>query len=382
MRVLITTDTVGGVWTYAMELCRSMQSASVEFALATMGAPLSDSQRREAEHLGNVEVLESDYKLEWMKDPWEDVKRAGHWLLEVEDRFRPDVVHLNGYAHGALPFRAPIVAVAHSCVLSWWEAVKGGAAPATWDRYGREVAAGLHGADLIVAPSAAMGGALQKHYGPLPAVKVIHNARDASMYRPADKEGFILSAGRLWDEAKNVGALARVAKDLPWPVCVAGDEKGPQGSGVNGQSFENVLALGRLEPGTLAGWMARADVYALPARYEPFGLSALEAGLSGCALVLGDIPSLREVWQDAAVFVPPNNQGELRNALLDLIRRPARRAEMARRAIRRAAEFAPYRMADAYLSAYGQVLRRRAAIDRGAAAGESRIVPQAVGVRV
>ncbi len=32
----------------------------------------------------------------------------------------------------------------------------------------------------------------------------------------------------------------------------------------------------------------------LPARYEPFGLSVLEAALSGCALVLGDIPSLRE----------------------------------------------------------------------------------------
>src|SRR4051812_33196718 len=107
MKALITTDTVGGVWTYAMELCRSMQSASVEFALATMGEPPSDSQRREAEHLGNVDVLESRFRLEWMEDPWEDVKRAGNWLLEIEDRVRPDVVHLNGYAHGALPFRAP-----------------------------------------------------------------------------------------------------------------------------------------------------------------------------------------------------------------------------------------------------------------------------------
>ena len=60
-------------------------------------------------------------------------------------------------------------------------------------------------------------------------------------------------------------------------------------------------------------WLRRATIFALPARYEPFGLSALEAGLAGCALVLGDIP-MREVWHDAAMFVPPEQPAALENA--------------------------------------------------------------------
>ena len=61
--------------------------------------------------------------------------------------------------------------------------------------------------------------------------------------------------------------------------------------------------------------IARAAIYALPAHYEPFGLSILEAAMSGCALVLGDIPSLREIWGDAAVFVHPDNRDAVARCL-------------------------------------------------------------------
>ena len=123
------------------------------------------------------------------------------------------------------------------------------------------------------------------------------NGRAALTAAPVVKEPFILAVGRLWDEAKNVAALERVAPRLGWPVSVAGEEAHPGGGQVRPG---HVRRLGRLAPEALAPWFARASIYALPARYEPFGLSALEAALAGCALVLGDIPSLREVWGDAA----------------------------------------------------------------------------------
>ena len=85
--------------------------------------------------------------------------------------------------------------------------------------------------------------------------------------------------------------------------------------------------------------MARASIYAMPARYEPFGLSILEAGLSGCALVLGDIPSLREHWEGAAVFVAPDDRDALRSAIARLIDNPGRLAELGRRARVRGQEF-------------------------------------------
>src|SRR3954452_19732808 len=123
-RILMTADTIGGVFTYSLELARALEPRGVEFTLATMGTLLSDDQRAELSGLDNVELFESDWKLEWMGDAADDVRRAGEWLLEIEASTAPDCIHLNGYGHAALPFNAPSVVVAHSCVLSWWEAVR------------------------------------------------------------------------------------------------------------------------------------------------------------------------------------------------------------------------------------------------------------------
>jgi glycosyltransferase involved in cell wall biosynthesis len=248
--------------------------------------------------------------------------------------------------------------VAHSCVLSWWRAVKGEPAPAEWDRYREAVAEGLRAADLVVAPTLAMLRGLRDDHGPIAPSRVIPNGRDGSLYAPAAKEPTILSAGRLWDEAKNIEALASVAPSLPWPVYVAGDEAHPERGAT---PFDSVRPLGRLSPAELARWYARTSIYALPARYEPFGLSALEAALSGCALVLGDIPSLREVWGDAAAFVPPGDPRALRSALEGLIRDPTHRLRMAEAARRRALAYSADCMARAYRDAYRELLADRAA---------------------
>jgi glycosyltransferase involved in cell wall biosynthesis len=351
----MTADTVGGVWTYALELARALASHGVEVTLATLGAPLSEAQWAQARALPNLAVEESRFALEWMDDPWDDVRASGDWLLSLEARLRPDVVHLNGYAHGALPWpRGPLV-VGHSCVLSWWRAVKGEDAPGRYARYHDAVAAGLRAAGRVVAPSASMLEALRAHYGPLPAADVITNARSAEEFPPGvEREPFILSAGRLWDEAKNVATLAAVAPRLGWPVRVAGDARHPAGWTVESPGVE---LLGLLAPSELARWMARAAVYALPARYEPFGLSALEAALAGCALVLGDIPSLREVWGDgAALFVPPGDGDALVEALESLRRDGALRSGLAARARARALTYTPRRMAAAYLSVYAGLM--------------------------
>lgn len=369
-RVLMTADTVGGVWTYALELARALGDYGVEVSLATMGAQPCEAQSAEARRLPNVELFKSDFRLEWMEDPWRDVQRAGEWLLHLERRLRPDVVHLNGYAHAALPWSRPTLVVAHSCVLSWWRAVKGEDAPAEWGRYRAEVTRGLRAADRVAAPTRAMLDALQSIYGPVPRGCVIFNGRDPAAYAPGDKQEFVMTAGRLWDEAKNVAALCEAAPRLSWPVYVAGDAEHPAGRARGGEgagSRREVRFLGKLPAGELAGWFSRASVYALPARYEPFGLSALEAALAGCALVLGDIPSLREVWGDAAVFVPPADPAALAAAIESLAEDGARRRLLASRARRRALTFTPRRMAEGYMAVYAELLGGRGA---GRARGE------------
>lgn len=370
MKVLMTADTVGGVWTYVLELARALASQGCQVVLATMGAGLTPEQRRAAQAVPGLEVRESRFKLEWMPDPWEDVARAGEWLLAVEAEVAPDCIHLNGFSHGALPWQAPCLVVGHSCVLSWWAAVHGEAAPPDWRHYQAQVQRGLQAAHLVAAPSRAMLAALQRHYGPLPPSLVIPNGRAAG-YMPGPKQPFIFSAGRLWDAAKNLAALAAAAAGLAWPVYVAGDTQPPHPDAGPARPPAGVRWLGRLEPVALGGWFAGASLYALPARYEPFGLSVLEAAQAGCALVLGDVPSLRENWEGGAVFVPPDNAGALHAALAELIAQPARRLALAAAARQRALAFTPERMAAAYRAAYERAraehVRRLVTLSSGSA---------------
>jgi len=349
----MTADAVGGVWTYAMELCAALAPEGIHVTLAVLGPPPNDVQRAEAHACGNVELEEIGFALEWMDEPWADVDRAGERLLALETVVHPDVVHLGGYAHGALPFEAPVVVVAHSCVLSWWSAVHGEHAPPRYDEYHERLARGVHAADAVVAPTRAMLDAVGTHYG-LPArALVIHNGRDTSRFAPTVKLPVVLAAGRLWDEAKNVAALDHVAPFLPWEVRLAGDTRAPDGTV---RPIRHARALGPLTQSELAAEMGHASIFALPARYEPFGLSVLEAALSGCALVLGDIPSLRELWDGVALFVPPNDDAALTDALGQLVSDPDRRARLATAARTRAQFFTPRRTAQSYSTLY-QALR-------------------------
>ncbi len=355
--VLMTADTVGGVWTYAAELSRALAAQGWHVHLATMGAPVANHQREQVQGLAGVTLHESHWRLEWMQAPWDDVDRAGRWLQALEAELQPDVIHLNQFAFGALAFRAPTLLVAHSCVLSWWRAVHGGDAPAEWDVYRHRVALGLQKAGRVAAPTQAMLDTLAQNYGFTGPGLVLPNARDPRVFAPAAKEPFILAAGRLWDEAKNLAALEVVAPALPWPVRAAGSCTGPEGGVRQPQAVE---ALGELTAPALAQTMARAAIYALPARYEPFGLSVLEAALCGCALVLGDIPSLREVWGEAASYVPVHDHEALRQRLQALIDDPGERCRLGRAARERALDFQPDRAVRAIVAAYAGLQPRLA----------------------
>lgn len=357
-RILMTADPIGGVWTYAIALARRLCRRGASVALATMGAPLTAGQRREAEAIPGLELFASDYRLEWMDDPWDDVDAAGAWLLQLEASWQPDVIHLNGYAHAALPWTRPVLVVAHSCVPSWWTAVRGDAVPAKYDEYRRRVKAGLEAARMVVAPTRAMLDALRAEYGVTGAQRVIANGLEPVVVDHRTREPWVLSVGRLWDRAKNVELLAGIAGDLPWPVMLAGETSPPDGYG---RRWPGVRLPGRIEPPALARLYDRAGVYALPALYEPFGLSVLEAAQHGCPLVLGDIPSLRELWDGAALFVDPRSPAAWAVALRRMVDDAGVRALLGEAARLRARSMGAETMAGQYRTVYDELLRQHAA---------------------
>jgi glycogen synthase len=352
-RVLMTTDTVGGVWTYAIDLVRALGQSGVEVTLASMGTPPSDEQRQQARQIPTLELFESSYRLPWMEQPWQDVRLATGWLLDLAAHTGPDLVHLNEPVFGSAPWPVPTLAVAHSCVVSWWQSVWGTAPPDEWSRYQREMGRGLRAAHRVVAPSQWMAEAVRRYYGVAGGL-VIPNGRHAADLYPEGKDPLVLAAGRLWDPAKNLLVLEEVAGSLAWPVLIAGEPRHP---GSNRQvATEHVRLLGQLPAHAVAAWLRRASIYAFPARYEPFGLSVLEAALAGCALVLGDLPTLRELWEGAAIFVSPDHPDDLRVALEGLIEDSALRQALAMRARRRALRYTPRRMGLAYLDVYAELL--------------------------
>jgi glycogen synthase len=352
----MTTDAVGGVWQYSLTLARQLSGMGIRVTLATMGPRPSPAQATEAREIPDVELIEGHFKLEWMDEPWGDVDRAERWLLDLEAMRLPDVVHLNGYCHASAPFMAPTVVVAHACVASWWAAVNGSPLPARYDEYRLRVARGLRDAGAIIAPTHAMRRSLEHAYGIDRAMSVIENGIDLSEHEPGEKEPLILAAGRVWDRAKNLEMLLEHATRLPWPLRIAGDPVRPGGVPPGPR---NPTLIGRLTGAELAREMARASVFAHPALYEPFGLCPLEAAAAGSALVLSDIPSLREIWSDSAWFVPPEDAHAWQEALTTLCTDPGSLRTLAARARRRVGELDAGAMATRYLAIYRSLVSAR-----------------------
>jgi glycogen synthase len=85
-------------------------------------------------------------------------------------------------------------------------------------------------------------------------------------------------------------------------------------------------------------------------------LAVLEAAAHACALVLADIPPLRELWDDCALFVPAGDHEQWASTLDALAGDRQQRTTLANRARARSREFTPGRMAKSYLQLYRDLL--------------------------
>ncbi len=365
--VLMTADAVGGVWQYATDLSLGLTAAGLRVTLAILGPSPDAGQRREATAAG-VELVETGLAPDWLSADPAEAAATGRALAALAEERQADLLHLNHPASAPPePPSVPVLAVCHSCLGSWWEAVRAGPMPGDFAWRSALMAAGLGRATAVAAPSAAFAETITRLYRPAPPPVAIANGRraaDGAM--PATPRDIpVLTAGRLWDEGKNVAALDRAIGHIGITGLAAGPLEGPNGARVH---LTHLRPLGRLEESALRRQMARALVFATAARYEPFGLTVLEAAQAGCALVLADIPTFRELWDDAATFVPTDDEAAIATAIDRLLASPARLRAQGRAARARAASFTPARMTAAYLDLYRTLVRAAAARARECAA--------------
>jgi glycosyltransferase involved in cell wall biosynthesis len=322
------------------------------------------SQRREAARVPRLD-LRTAPGAHGSDEPWEDVDDVGEWLLALARREPPDVVQLHGFVHAALPFPAPVVVVAQGCVAAWWQAVKGSSAPTRLVSYRLRARAGMAAADAVVAPTRSFLDTVEALHGRARRRLVLPPALGPTSCPPASARlDAVLAVGCPWDRASGLDALDAAAEGLRWPVWIAGRPQDP-GCGVSG--LWHAKGLGRLSHETVRARMARASVFCHPVRHDPLAIEPLEAAKTGCALVLSDLPELREVWGDAAAFVRPGDAVALRRTLLELTRSRALVQQLGAAARRQASRLDADRQAHAWLGLYRQLTARHPA-ERGLAA--------------
>ncbi len=344
-RLLLTTDAVGGVWRYSLDLARGLADCGTETVLAVLGPAPDAAQVREMRAVPKLTPVQTALALDWTAQTLAELAAASERLAGLAALTGVTGVHLHAPALvGEARWPAPVVVTAHSCVGTWWRAVRGGTPPDDFAWRIAATAAGLRRAAAVIAPTAAHGRAVEAAYGPV-GVRVVHNGAVALPPGENRRERAVLTAGRLWDEGKGVAVLDRAAAELGAPVRAAGALHGPNGASVRLHAAE---ALGALPPGELAAAYRSLSVFASMAAYEPFGLCVLEAAQAGMRLVLSDIPSFRELWDGAAAFV--GDAAALPEAL-----RTALDAEGDGGARERGVSFSIERMVDGVLRAHRDV---------------------------
>lgn len=351
LRLLLVTDAVGGVWVYSLELARALRPMGVETILAVVGPAAGHDQRQAA---AGYRLVETGLPLEWLDTDAAAMARAADALARLARDEGADVVQTSSAALMAdAHFTQPCIAVQHSCIASWWAAVKGTALPSEFAWRRDLVKRGLRRAAAVITPSIAFAAETTRIYDV--EATAVHNGRTPMWSRDIPRGEFIFTAGRLWDEGKNVAVLDAAAARLSVPFQAAGSIEGPNGTRAQ---LSHIKSLGALADTRLAALYAARPIYASAALYEPFGLSVLEAAQAGCALVLSDIPTHREMWSGAAIFVPARDDRAFASAIQDLLEDLDEREELGRLAAARSAHYTPGRMARSMAEIYGRVAAR------------------------
>lgn len=370
LHVLVTCDTLTGIWTYTRELVTGLITSGVRVTLVSFGEIPLPHQTAWMESLHGLDYRPTAFRLEWMQEGESDTPDSARYLQSLVRELKPDLLHLNQYCYGSLPVSIPRVVVAHGDLVSWWLAVHGRQpTDSRWLRWYRDmVSRAIAGAEVIVAPSQWMRDTLRSCYGWPRRDLVIHNGRNPIYFNPyVSKDDSVLSVGRLWDAGKQVSLLTQHVH--PFSVCIVGSDNPtyapltPIRADVKLATDQLCVALkGPQTEAQLRTLYSRATIYAATSRYEPFGMAALEAAFSRCAIVANDMPTFREIWGDAALYFRANDAESLAQTIRLLSDDRELCRTYANLAYQRARErFTAKRMTDDYLRLYRNLVLKKSA---------------------
>jgi len=149
-------------------------------------------------------------------------------------------------------------------------------------------------------------------------------------------------------------AFARIAGPQDRLVLVGAAVKSFAQNGI-GAVPPGVVLPGRISDEALMGLYRSARALVFPSLYEGFGIPPLEAMRFGLPVVAGDIPPVREVCDDAALYCDPLSVDSIAAAMRTMLGDDACHADLAARTAARSARYAWDASATALLAALDTV---------------------------
>jgi glycosyltransferase involved in cell wall biosynthesis len=156
-------------------------------------------------------------------------------------------------------------------------------------------------------------------------------------------------------------AEARRRAALPHALVLAGTlpkNRGRVEALISALDLESVVRrTGLVEDEDLPGLFAGADAFLYPTLYEGFGLPVVEAMACGVPVLTSSTSALQEVAGGHALLVDPMDVEAIAGGVVTLATDAAKRAELAKLGLARAADFSWDKAAEATLGVYAAVLR-------------------------
>jgi glycosyltransferase involved in cell wall biosynthesis len=255
--------------------------------------------------------------------------------------------------------------------------------PDTYTRHGRwfhmrGYAAAAARADAIIAPTATAADEIATstniardrirvvHHGVAPVFLTSDAATRARAKFHLGSDPYVLWVGTL-EPRKNVTTLLDAFKlivgktDTPPRLVLVGPD-GWMGAADEVRAAARALGdrvrlTGPVNQTDLIALYRGAEVFALPSLHEGFGLPVLEAMSQDTAVLLADIPALREVGGGVARYINPRDAEAWAVALLDVLSDDAERRALAERGVQRAREFDWKRCVAGTVAVYREVAR-------------------------
>lgn len=139
-------------------------------------------------------------------------------------------------------------------------------------------------------------------------------AKHESQSLPASEERYILTVSSM-DPRKNFVRLVQAfnnIEDKTVKLYIVGMQfKAFNTPDMQSLSGDNIVLTGYVDDAKLSELYRNAQFSIYPSLYEGFGLPPLESMTFGCPVIASDIPAIREVNEDALLYIDPLNVGDI-----------------------------------------------------------------------